>query len=198
MLTLEQAGRYGPLLLITCAALWAISRAYVLKRGAGVSVFVTSFGRKSFVEMGLALLGISLDLYLVLRAFYPAIDTKLASLFPGLPLEGLFMMAAGLLTMGFAQAQMGRAWRVGIPESKEGSQQIIDVGLFGYSRNPIYVGVFFFIAGATALIPNLFTLACLLTYCPLISLQVRREEAFMAAQFGADYMSYTKRVRRWV
>ncbi len=72
-------------------------------------------------------------------------------------------------------------------------------GPFRYSRNPIYLGDGFILAGLSLLLhtawPLLFTP---LIWATLRYGVIRHEEAHLEAKFGAAYRAYKQRVRRWL
>ena len=72
-------------------------------------------------------------------------------------------------------------------------------GPFRFSRNPIYVGDWFILAGVSLLMKT----AWPLLFTPLIWIMVRygvirHEEAHLEARFGDAYRAYRARVRRWL
>ena len=72
-------------------------------------------------------------------------------------------------------------------------------GPFRFSRNPIYVGDWFILAGAALLLQT----AWPLLFAPLVWLAlrygvIRHEEAHLEAKFGDAYRDYRARVRRWL
>jgi protein-S-isoprenylcysteine O-methyltransferase Ste14 len=72
-------------------------------------------------------------------------------------------------------------------------------GPFRFSRNPIYVGDWFILAGVSLLMKT----AWPLVFAPLIWALlrygvIRHEEAHLEARFGDDYRAYRARVRRWL
>ena len=72
-------------------------------------------------------------------------------------------------------------------------------GPFRFSRNPIYVGDWFILAGAAMLLATWWPLL----FAPLIWALlrygvIRHEEAHLEARFGDDYLNYRTRVRRWL
>ena len=72
-------------------------------------------------------------------------------------------------------------------------------GPFRFSRNPIYVGDWFILAGVSLLLTTVWPLL----FAPLIWALlrygvIRHEEAHLEAKFGNDYLNYTMRVRRWL
>ena len=79
------------------------------------------------------------------------------------------------------------------------SHSIIETGPYRFSRNPMYVAFSLIFAGIAFSSGSISTLATL----PLVLLAIRygvvaREEAYLGRKFGADYLAYKKRVRRWV
>ncbi len=72
-------------------------------------------------------------------------------------------------------------------------------GPFRFSRNPIYVGDWFILAGVSLLLATWWPLL----FAPLIWVMlrhgvIRHEEAHLEAKFGDDYRTYKNRVRRWL
>ena len=72
-------------------------------------------------------------------------------------------------------------------------------GPFRFSRNPIYVGDWFILAGVSILLATLWPLL----FAPLIWALlrygvIRHEEAHLEAKFGDVYRTYKARVRRWL
>ena len=72
-------------------------------------------------------------------------------------------------------------------------------GPFRFSRNPIYVGDWFILAGVSILLATLWPLL----FAPLIWALlrygvIRHEEIHLEAKFGDAYRAYKARVRRWL
>jgi protein-S-isoprenylcysteine O-methyltransferase Ste14 len=76
---------------------------------------------------------------------------------------------------------------------------VVTDGPFRYSRNPLYLGLTGLYVGVTLLADALWPLVLL---GPLLGVVqrgvVRREERYLAAKFGAPYLAYQARVRRWL
>ena len=76
---------------------------------------------------------------------------------------------------------------------------IVDTGIFALSRNPIYVGGHIGLLGAAMALDSLWVLAMLIPFYLVIRYGVvAREEAYLEAKFGAVYLDYKARVRRWL
>jgi protein-S-isoprenylcysteine O-methyltransferase Ste14 len=76
---------------------------------------------------------------------------------------------------------------------------IVSEGPYRYSRNPIYVGMFLGLAGLAIGYNNLWLLLMLAPFALVIRYGVvAREEEYLAQKFGASYLDYKARVRRWI
>jgi protein-S-isoprenylcysteine O-methyltransferase Ste14 len=76
---------------------------------------------------------------------------------------------------------------------------IVRGGPFGLSRNPIYVAFALLHAGAALILDSAWMLAMLLPAFLLVArVVVPREERYLEAKFGAEYLAYKAAVRRWV
>lgn len=135
--------------------------------------------------------GLLLDVWWPALALLPRLD----------PVHGWF--AGGCLLL---QAVVVVALSVGgfrrkgtpVPTNKPVSA-LVTSGIHGLSRNPIYLGMIFFLTG-TALLLNSWGLLLLV---PLFTVVMRygviaREEAYLSRKFGADYHDYAMRVPRWL
>jgi protein-S-isoprenylcysteine O-methyltransferase Ste14 len=92
---------------------------------------------------------------------------------------------------------MGDSWRIGIDASE--TTQLVDGGVFGLVRNPIFTAMLVFGLGVTLMAPNglaLFGFGLLLV---TIELQVRVvEEPYLQSTHGRRYIDYAGRVGRFI
>ena len=109
---------------------------------------------------------------------------------------GLALLASALIWVLIAQIQMGDSWRIGIDEKT--NSPLVQHGLFGVSRNPIFLGMLVMLVGLLLAIPTAATLIVTLLGFALIHIQVRPEEPFLLDKYGEAYRVYQKRVRRWL
>ena len=107
---------------------------------------------------------------------------------------GIAICAISFLWTVIAQSQMGDAWTIGIDEAK--STELVVKGLFGVSRNPIFLGMILTLIGFFFLMPNAITLLVMVTGYFMIQLQFRLEEDFLLKQHGDLYVDYKLRTRR--
>ena len=75
---------------------------------------------------------------------------------------------------------------------------LVRKGVFGVSRNPIFLGMMLTLLGLFLVIPNAVTLLALVLGVVLIQIQVRLEEEFLSRVHGDDYADYRRDVRRWL
>lgn len=139
------------------------------------------------VGLGLAYLGTTVDSLLGISAFSSSLVKAV----------GLVLLALGFLirvwaTVYFYQHKM----RV---ISLEAQNTLITSGPYRFSRNPLYLGgnVFIFF-GAALLFGSSTALVATAVHLPLIDLFIRREERQLQQVFGGAWLSYKKRVRRWL
>lgn len=95
-----------------------------------------------------------------------------------------------------AQVHMQKSWRIGIDEDIK--TELIQTGLFKFSRNPIFLGMRVMLLGLFLVIPNAASLAIMIAGDLLIQIQVRLEEEFLTRMHGETYLAYQKQVRRWI
>ncbi len=76
---------------------------------------------------------------------------------------------------------------------------IVEAGPYRYSRNPIYFAMFLSVGGFAVALDSLWQFAALIAlYAVLRWGVVAREEAYLTRKFGAAYLDYARRVRRWI
>jgi protein-S-isoprenylcysteine O-methyltransferase Ste14 len=76
---------------------------------------------------------------------------------------------------------------------------LVIAGPYKITRNPMYLGLAFVYAGIA--IAGQSVWALILLAVVLIIVQrgaIEPEEAFLEKRFGADYLSYKEKVRRWI
>lgn len=114
-----------------------------------------------------------------------------------LPMWGNAVLLLALGLIGWAIAVM---WRAGTdPRPDRPDAVLVQTGPFRISRNPIYLGFVLLVAGIALRWGDawgwLAAAACLALLDRLV---IAREEAYLAARFGAAYDAYRARVRRWL
>ena len=76
--------------------------------------------------------------------------------------------------------------------------RLVATGLFGWSRNPMYLGFAICALGGALALGAYASLIVAILFCiTLDRWYVRFEEAMMQQTFGAEFEAYCRRVRRW-
>src|SRR5580658_7996227 len=109
---------------------------------------------------------------------------------------GVALCVAGLPFLFWSLVSFGRSFRVGIDDANP--DKLVTGGVFAWSRNPIYVAFWFILLGQFLVFPNWLLLLYLAAATWLFHRQVRREEAYLAERYGAEYADYCGRVRRYL
>lgn len=109
---------------------------------------------------------------------------------------GLIFCLGGLLILVWSIISFGDSFRVGIDTDQPA--ELITTGVFAISRNPIYVGFWFFLLGQFLVFPNWILLLYIGAATWLFHRQVLREEEFLKEHFGGEYAEYVNQVRRYL
>lgn len=113
-----------------------------------------------------------------------------------LKITGLFLIHIALVWVIIAQYQMQNSWRIGIDETNK--TELRTTGIFGISRNPIFLGMIISVLGLFLLLPNALTFFTTLATYFIIQVQVRLEEDFLERQHPETYPSYKQNVKRFL
>ena len=103
---------------------------------------------------------------------------------------GLALIVAAL--GGFRRAQTR-------PEPWQPSTALVAKGVYGFTRNPMYLGMALVCFGAALLFTS--AAAAILTIVASVVIDrtvIAREEAYLLRRFGSDYEAYRGRVRKWL
>ena len=136
------------------------------------------------------LLGVVSDRLLPLPFPVPGTDLVHWMIADSLILIGLTIAAAGI--RNFSRA------RTPVP-TNEPTRALVTTGIHGWTRNPIYLGMFLMYGGIGIAMrsPSILILALPLAIAICYGV-VAREEAYLERRFGETYREYKTRVHRWV
>ncbi|MEI8698214.1 methyltransferase family protein [Mesorhizobium sp. ISC15] len=83
--------------------------------------------------------------------------------------------------------------------TNEPTRVLVTIGIHGWTRNPIYLGMFLIYGGIGVAAQNIWILVLTLPLAILIRYGVvAREEAYLERRFGDAYRDYRQSVRRWL
>ncbi len=107
----------------------------------------------------------------------------------------LILIGAGIIISGRRMMlQAGTAIKPTLPTTA-----LVTTGLFRFTRNPLYVGATLFCVGIAVAARSAWALVLLLVVLAVMQRGViDREERYLERKFGADYVRYKERVRRWI
>lgn len=108
------------------------------------------------------------------------------------------VILASVYLLGFRAVRALR--RTGQTENPyKPTTEIVEVGPFRITRNPMYLQMVLVCFGLAMLLGN-FWIALLTPVCALLLqlLVIRQEEAYLDRKFGEVYRDYKRRVRRWL
>ncbi|WP_127902806.1 methyltransferase family protein [Solirhodobacter olei] len=117
--------------------------------------------------------------------------------FPGREGLGLLICLAGLAIGPGAALRFALRGTTLNPFGEPSS--LVANGIYGWTRNPMYLGITVFYLGGVLLLGGLWPLVFLVV--PLWILDrvvIPHEEATMGRVFGTEYAAYCTRVRRWL
>lgn len=85
------------------------------------------------------------------------------------------------------------------PMKPEKSAALVTSGVYRFTRNPMYVGMAFFLLAWAVYLASPWALLGPLVFAAYITrFQIKPEERVLAARFGTEFARYRARVRRWL
>ena len=85
------------------------------------------------------------------------------------------------------------------PLKLDKSSVLVNTGVYKITRNPMYVGLVFFLSAWSIYLNSPAALIMVLGFILYITLfQIIPEERMLASLFGEEYMAYQSSVRRWL
>jgi protein-S-isoprenylcysteine O-methyltransferase Ste14 len=146
--------------------------------------------RPPFLFLAALLLGLVLDRLLPLAFRLPRIDLLHWMIAGFLSLTGLALAAAGIRNFSRARTPV---------RTVEPTRALVTTGVHGWTRNPIYMGMFLLYGSIGLGARSPWTLILVLPLAITIRYGVvAREEAYLERRFGETYRDYKARVRRWL
>jgi hypothetical protein len=96
--------------------------------------------------------------------------------------------------VGHYRSQMGG----GGPGVDTPPDRIVEIGPYRYLRNPMYLGHLIFMAGLAITFRSFAATALLAFHVVWFHLRVLEDERHLEQIFGASYLDYKSRVKRWI
>lgn len=113
-------------------------------------------------------------------------------------LMGLLVLLAVIFGVG-ALLRFRTLHTTADPRNPHRTQQLAITGVYAYSRNPMYLGVYFLLLCWAIYLTNWAALVLSLLFVGFITrFQIIPEERVLQKMFGASYQHYCEKVRRWI
>ena len=107
-----------------------------------------------------------------------------------------------LMLWGYGQYRFCGWYRVKIggggPGLEKPPERLVTSGIYGYTRNPMYLGHIIFLLGLTLTLRSLFAAVITVGTAIWFHSRVVGDEQRLIDLFGAPYLGYMKRVKRWI
>jgi protein-S-isoprenylcysteine O-methyltransferase Ste14 len=112
-------------------------------------------------------------------------------------IAGVLLIAVGVGLLVIADRLFTRVGTAVKPTQP--TSAIVTTGIYSYTRNPMYLGMSLILLGLCLATGSLwFLIALPIAMFAVTKLAIEREEAYLERKFGADYLAYKARVRRWM
>lgn len=113
----------------------------------------------------------------------------------GLEAASAALFLGGFAVLGLAYRYLGDANTTGLPKA---GTQLRTGGIYAYSRNPLYLGLYLMTAGAVIYSGCVAVLALGIAAVTAHHRIVLSEEKFLLARFGRAYEEYRAHTRRYI
>lgn len=85
------------------------------------------------------------------------------------------------------------------PRVPDRTSHLVIVGIYQWSRNPMYLGFVIFLIGWAIFLSNILSFFLIPIFVFYIThFQIKPEERFMLEKFADEYEAYSTKVRRWI
>ena len=146
--------------------------------------------RPPLLFLGSLLLGLSADRLAPLMLAVPGADPIRWTVGACLILIGVALMAASIRNFSRAATPV---------PTNQPARALVTTGVHGWTRNPIYLGMFLIYGGIGVAAHSAWAFVLALPLAILIRYGViAREEIYLERRFGDAYLDYKRRVRRWL
>jgi protein-S-isoprenylcysteine O-methyltransferase Ste14 len=113
------------------------------------------------------------------------------------PMIGIALFVAGQVFSMYASSLFSKEKTEILPTSATNTK-LVTYGPFGYTRNPMYLGMVVSLLGVAIWVGTLpMFVAAFLDFCVLSFAFIPFEETKMSRIFGSEYDAYRQKVRRW-
>ncbi len=112
-------------------------------------------------------------------------------------LVGLLPLAVGVY-LNLAADRLLKRYHTTVKPFQE-STALLTTGVYGHTRNPMYLGFVLLLLGIALLLGSAGPLVIVALFPVLINLMyIRAEETMLRDRFGDEWVAYQARVRKWL
>jgi len=192
-----------PLVSFLILMLMILGRVFFLKRKG---VKISSAGRKAvktaifiypvfLVIIFLWLWEISKPVFQISHSVLPETITQHLFHSDLIRVTGTVIIAISLIIMLLTLLHFRNSLRFGLDENNRG--KLITSGIFAISRNPFFTSLLLWFFGIALVFPTPFFTGFALLAAAGIHFFILKEEKFMQRFYGAEYLEYQRKVRRY-
>jgi protein-S-isoprenylcysteine O-methyltransferase Ste14 len=128
-------------------------------------------------------------------AYFPAFNFKIRFQ----PIVGSLAGLLGIIICTLGIVEFRRAKTTVNPTKPGSSSSLVRSGIYRHTRNPMYLGFLFILAGWSALTANVLSCLGLPVFVFYMNrFQIKPEERALTSIFGDEFKAYYSSVRRWI
>lgn len=111
---------------------------------------------------------------------------------------GLLLAFAGVIVPVLGVVSFRRAGTTVNPTRPQATSSLVSTGIYGFSRNPMYLGFLLALVAWAVFLANILALVPVVAFVAYMNrFQIAPEERALAVMFGTEFAAYKERVRRW-
>jgi protein-S-isoprenylcysteine O-methyltransferase Ste14 len=117
---------------------------------------------------------------------------------PGFAIFSSLLGVLGIVVMGLAISRFRKVSTTVDPRDPSLASSLVSGGIFGRSRNPMYVGMLFLLTAWAIWLGNGANVVLIYLFFSFMTrFQIKPEEQALTKLFGQEYEDYCKKVNRW-
>lgn len=180
--------------LVVVYGIYIVKLLDLKKKGKDINLIKDNYSRKKDI-LNIATILVSCTLFItellsligVMKVYIISIIVRIVS---------LMISGVGVVFFVGAVKNMKDNWRV--KDKVDSDVNLVVDGMFGYTRNPAYLGIDFLVVGMTLNVPNIFNIVLSVLLIILFHIKIVTEEKSLKDRFGEEYIDYKKKVHRYI
>lgn len=127
------------------------------------------------------------------------LNIKVAGFFVSVPfidLTALAFLITGTVILFLSTFKLNKDLVFGLSSSE--NHQLQTKGIYSLSRHPFYLGFIFILFSSCLFNPHFLNILAFIGSWTIHHFIMIKEELFLTAQYGDEYIQYTKRVKRYI